>query len=67
MICPEELVALIATMAVGIAKDLTIDQINILSASFILLGDNLALISVQRGNIENCFNNKTPKEEVNVI
>ena len=58
MICPEELVALIATMAVGIAKDLTIDQINILSASFILLGDNLALISVQRGNIENCCNNK---------
>lgn len=67
MICPEELVALIATMAVAIAKDLTIDQINILSAAFILLGDNLDLIAVQRENIENCCNNKKSKEEVNVI
>ena len=67
VICPEELVAIIATIAVGIAKDLTIDQISILSSAFVLLGDNLAVIAIQRENIENCCNMKRSKEEINVI
>ncbi|HBB29436.1 MAG TPA: hypothetical protein DC000_09355 [Clostridiales bacterium] len=67
MICPDELVALVAAMSIAIAKDLTIDQLNILSAVFVVLSDNLALISTQRENIENCCNSKDSNEQTKII
>lgn len=67
MICPDELVALVAAMSIAIAKDLTIDQLNILSAIFVVLSDNLALISTQRENIENCCNSKDSNEQTKII
>lgn len=39
----------IATIANMIAEDKTVNEINILSALFVLLGDNLATISVLKG------------------
>lgn len=67
MICPDELVALVAAMSIAIAKDLTVDQLNILSAVFVVLSDNLALISTQRENIENCCNSKDSNEQTKII
>ena len=67
MICPEELVALIATMSIAISKDLSNEQLNILSAAFILLGDNLDMIAVQREVIENRCNSKQSNEQTEII
>lgn len=58
MICPEELIALISAIAVAIAKDLTIEQIDILGAALVQLGDTLVTIAVQRGRIEECCKSK---------
>jgi len=54
MICAEELIVLISTIAIALAKDLSTEQIDILSAVFVQLGDTLATISLQRGIIEEC-------------
>lgn len=46
--CPEELVTLISTLSISIAKCRTSDEISWLSAVFVLLGDNLAAIAAQK-------------------
>ncbi len=42
----------IATVANMIAEDKTVKELNILSALFVLLGDNLATISILKGGEE---------------
>lgn len=42
----------IATVANMIAEDKTVKELNILSALFVLLGDNLATIAVLKGGEE---------------
>lgn len=50
--CPEELVTLISTLSISIAKCRTSDEIAWLAATFVLLGDNLASIAVQKDCLE---------------
>ncbi len=45
---PCELVSIISSIACIIAKDKTVDEINILSAIFNQLGDTLATIATQK-------------------
>lgn len=50
--CPEELVLLVSTLAISIAKDKTTDEIDILAAVLTQLGDTLATISTARQSQE---------------
>lgn len=52
MMCPEELVAFISSVAIAISKGLTNSQLDILAAVFTQLADTFATISVQRSNID---------------
>lgn len=65
MISPEELSVLINTLAITIAKDKTISELNVLSSAFIQIGDTLATISYQKFNIEECL--KSKKRTKNII
>lgn len=62
MICPEELAVLINTLAISIAQDKSIEELNILGAVFMQLADTLITISVQRDNIKTCLEAKKDKE-----
>lgn len=64
MICPEELVALVSALSVAIAKDLSINQLDILSAVLVQLGDTLATIAIQRNLIEECNENNEINNEI---
>lgn len=57
--CPEELVLLVSTLAISIAKDKTNDELDLLSTIFSQLGDTLATISVARQCNEDSDNNQT--------
>lgn len=46
---PCQLTMFIATVANMIAEDKSVDEINILAALFVLLGDNLATLSLLKG------------------
>ena len=58
MICPEELAVLVNTLAIAIAQDKSIEELNILAAVLVQLGDTLITISVQRDNIQACLEAK---------
>lgn len=62
MICPEELAFLVNTLAIAIAQDRSTEELNILAAVFMQLGDTLVTISVQRENIQACLEEKNNKE-----
>jgi len=62
MICPEELAVLVNTLAISIAQDKSIEELNILGAVFMQLADTLITISVQRDNIKTCLEAKKDKE-----
>lgn len=51
---PEELVALTTSLAIAIAKDKSMDEINMLAAVFSQVSTTLATISVQRDILEKC-------------
>lgn len=58
MIGPEELAVLVNTLAITIAKDKTIPELELLSSIFVQISDTLATISIQRANIEACLESK---------
>lgn len=58
MIGPEELAVLVNTLAITIAKDKTIPELELLSSVFVQIADTLATISIQRANIEECLESK---------
>lgn len=53
MLCPEELVLLISSVAVSLSKNIDDDELGVLAAAFTQLGDTLATILAQKDYIEN--------------
>lgn len=60
MICPENLAAAVATLAIGISKDKSTVEINVLAAIFNQLGDTLETIAAQRECMGNGSENYIP-------
>lgn len=49
--CPEELAALAASLAIAIAKDKTTDELDLLAVLLSQISSTLATISVQKSNL----------------
>ncbi len=64
MIGPEELAVLVNTLAITIAKDKTLPELELISSVFVQIADTLATISIQRANIEAYLESK---ENNNII
>lgn len=56
MLSPEEIVTASTMIALAIAQDKNVEQLNILSAVYTQIGDTLATYSVQKSNINNMPN-----------
>ncbi len=54
MLCPNELVTLITATAISLAEGRSLEEINLLSAVFVQLGDTLATIIAQQEMINLC-------------
>ncbi|SHO51421.1 DUF6774 domain-containing protein [Anaerocolumna xylanovorans] len=50
--CPEELAALAASLAIAIAKDKTTDELDLLAVLLSQISSTIATISVQKSNLE---------------
>ncbi len=61
MIGPEQLAVLVNTLSIAIAKDRTIQQIELIVSILSQIADTLATISIQRANIEECLELKKDK------
>ena len=61
MIGPEELAVLVNTLAIAIANDRTLSEIELLSAVFEQIADTLATIAIQKARIEECLELKKDK------
>jgi len=57
-ICPDELAALVAGIAIAIADGRPTSEVDIIAAIFLQISDTLGTISTQRGIIEDCCNQK---------
>ncbi|MEG1254856.1 DUF6774 domain-containing protein [Clostridium sp.] len=53
---PEDLSALALAISIGLAKQYTEDQLEILSALLNIIGDTLGLIQTQRSNLAEKYN-----------
>lgn len=50
--CPEELAALAASLAIALAKDKTTDELDLIAVLLSQISATLATISVQKSNLE---------------
>ncbi|QSX06196.1 hypothetical protein JYG23_01655 [Sedimentibacter sp. zth1] len=64
MICPEELVAIVNALCVAIAKNLTIDELEILSTVLEQASYTFRAIVIQRINIKNKTDKYKDSEEI---
>lgn len=57
MICPSEIAALVNAISIAVSKGKSVEELNILAAIFIQIGDTLTTISTQTANIQQCCDN----------
>lgn len=50
--CPEELAALAASLAIAIAKDKTTDELDLIAVLLSQISSTLATISIQKSNLK---------------
>lgn len=62
MIRPEELAVLVNTLAIAIANNRDIPEIELYSAIFTQIADTLATIAIQKARIEECIELKKDKD-----
>lgn len=62
MLCPEELVAIVTSLAISISEGRSIEEISLISSILVQLGDTLALIGIQKERLEDCLKSKEEKE-----
>lgn len=62
--CPEDLVAFVAALAIAIAKETSAEELPVYAAIFVMLGDTLAAYIAQSDHLESICQNKDSSNTV---